>query len=78
MSVNTCEKTKKEVKTVYTLHHLVVSQTTLPVLEASSHSNLCIPIIGHSILASHHGSNAPYIIVIKLQGCMEIVNGHLK
>ena len=70
MSVNTnCEKIRKF---VYTLHHIVVSQTTLSVLEghSMSQSKQCayqyVQHLGISISASHHGSNAPYIIATML------------
>ena len=42
----------------------------------SVHTNNTCTTLGHSIWASHHGSNAPYIIIIKLPGCIEIVNGY--
>ena len=39
MLVNTCEKSKRQnLKFVYTLHLIVVSQTALPVLQYVSHS----------------------------------------
>ena len=52
MSVNTCEKskkkkTKKNLKFVYALHHVVVSHITLPVLKISvcvTQQIMCIPM----------------------------------
>ena len=53
---------------VYTLHHIVVSQTTLPVFEPTAcviQPTVCIQLctaLGQFLWASHH---APYIIVEK-------------
>ena len=72
---STYEKSKKgqNLNFVYTLHHIVGSQTTLPVLSHCLYyieASVCVTVwvctpmcttLGHSIWASHHGSNALYI-----------------
>ena len=77
------KKKDKNLKFIYTLDHIVVSQSTLSVLEAEP--TVCViqqtvritvcTALGHSISTSHHASNAPYVIIaINLQLLQDKIN----